>query len=271
MQAFLPGLKALLLPAIALALPQASILTRIMRSAMLEVMHEDYMRTARAKGLTFSQTLARHGLRNALIPVITILGLQFSFLLAGTVIIENVFSLPGLGRLVFQAINQRDLITVKAVIMLLVATVICVNFLVDLTYGVIDPRLHARRSTVNKPRLFSSTSDREHGFLCPRHQVPLLCGIGFLITLFFVSIALVSFVWTPHDALSVNIAERLKPMSSTLLAWNGPLWPRSHFDDHAGCAQFHRRCFARGGYRHGPGHSDRRPGRQQKAAGLMKP
>ena len=142
---FWPALKALLLPAIALALPQASILVRIMRSSMLEVLHEDYMRTARAKGLNLRQTLARHGLRNALIPVITIMGLQFSFLLAGTVIIENVFSLPGLGRLVFQAINQRDLITVKAVIMLLVATVILVNFLVDITYGLIDPRLHRRQ------------------------------------------------------------------------------------------------------------------------------
>ena len=91
-----PATKALLLPAIALALPQASILVRIMRSSMLEVLHEDYMRTARAKGLNLRQTLARHGLRNALIPVITIMGLQFSFLLAGTVIIENVFSLPAL-------------------------------------------------------------------------------------------------------------------------------------------------------------------------------
>ncbi|WP_114008659.1 ABC transporter permease [Cohaesibacter intestini] len=143
----LPCLQALVLPSIALALPQASILARIMRSSMLEVMHEDYMRTARAKGLTFTQTLKRHGLRNALIPVVTILGLQFSFLLAGTVIIENVFSLPGLGRLVFQAINQRDLITVKAVIILLVATVIVVNFLVDLTYALIDPRLHRRRQS----------------------------------------------------------------------------------------------------------------------------
>ncbi|SFO62299.1 peptide/nickel transport system permease protein [Cohaesibacter marisflavi] len=142
-----PAIKALLLPAIALALPQASILVRIMRSSMLEVLHEDYMRTARAKGLNLRQTLARHGLRNALIPVITIMGLQFSFLLAGTVIIENVFSLPGLGRLVFQAINQRDLITVKAVIMLLVATVILVNFLVDITYGLIDPRLHRRQGS----------------------------------------------------------------------------------------------------------------------------
>ncbi len=143
-QGLLAGLKALLLPAIALALPQASILARIMRSSMLDVMHEDYMRTARAKGLSYTQSLTRHGVRNALIPVVTIMGLQFSFLLAGTVIIENVFFLPGLGRLVFQAITQRDLITVKAVIVLLVATVIIVNFLIDLTYAAIDPRLRKR-------------------------------------------------------------------------------------------------------------------------------
>ncbi|MBL4785675.1 MAG: ABC transporter permease, partial [Cohaesibacteraceae bacterium] len=85
-------------------------------------------------------------LRNALIPVLTILGLQFSFLLAGTIIIENVFYLPGLGRLVFQAISQRDLIVVQSLIILLVATVITVNFLVDLTYGLVDPRLRSRES-----------------------------------------------------------------------------------------------------------------------------
>lgn len=138
---FWPALKALILPAIALALPQAAILARVTRSALLDVLHEDYIRTARAKGLTRNRVLWRHALRNALIPVFTILGLQFSFLLAGTIIIENVFYLPGLGRLVFQAITQRDLIVVESVVMLLVATVIVVNLLVDLSYAVIDPRL----------------------------------------------------------------------------------------------------------------------------------
>jgi len=141
----LPALRSLTLPAIALALPQASILARVMRSAVLDVMHEDYIRTARAKGLPRRKTLWRHAVRNALIPVLTIMGLQFSFLLAGTIIIENVFYLPGLGRLIFQAIIQRDLIVVKGVIMLLIATVVFVNYLVDLTYAVVDPRL--RRST----------------------------------------------------------------------------------------------------------------------------
>jgi len=138
------ALSALLLPAIALALPQAAILARVTRSALLDVMSEDYIRTARAKGLPADAVLWRHALRNALIPVLTILGLQFSFLLAGTIIIENVFYLPGLGRLVFQAITQRDLIVVESVVVLLVATVVIVNFLVDLAYAWADPRLRRR-------------------------------------------------------------------------------------------------------------------------------
>ncbi len=138
------GLHALTLPAIALALPQAAILARVMRSALLDVLGEDFMRTARAKGLTARQALWRHGLRNALIPVLTIIGLQFSFLLAGSIIIEQVFYLPGLGRLVFQSISARDLIVVESVVMLLVFSVILVNFLVDLAYAAVDPRLRAR-------------------------------------------------------------------------------------------------------------------------------
>ena len=135
---------SLTLPAISLALPQAAILARVMRSALLDVMNEDFMRTARAKGLTTTQTLWKHGLRNALIPVLTIIGLQFSFLLAGGIIIEQVFYLPGLGRLVFQAISARDLIVVESVVMLLVFAVIVVNFAVDLAYAAVDPRLRAR-------------------------------------------------------------------------------------------------------------------------------
>ncbi|MFA3916844.1 ABC transporter permease [Ruegeria hyattellae] len=138
------GLHALTLPAISLALPQASILARVMRSALLDVLGEDFMRTARAKGLSRRQTIWRHGLRNALIPVLTIIGLQVSFLLAGAIIIEQVFYLPGLGRLIFQSINSRDLIVVESVVMLLVFVVITVNFLVDLTYAFVDPRLRAR-------------------------------------------------------------------------------------------------------------------------------
>ncbi len=140
----LAGLKALTLPAVALALPQGSILARVTRSALLETLGQDYIRTARAKGLSERQTVFRHAFRNALIPVMTILGLQFAFLLAGAVIIENVFFLPGLGRLIFQGITQRDLVVVESVVMLLVFAVVMVNFLVDVAYAAIDPRLRIR-------------------------------------------------------------------------------------------------------------------------------
>jgi len=139
-----PAVKALTLPAIALALPQASILARVMRSALIETLGQDYIRTARAKGLSRRQATTRHALRNALIPVLTIIGLQFSFLLAGAIIIENVFYLPGLGRLIFQAITQRDLIVVESLVMLLVFAVILVTFLVDIAYAAADPRLRRR-------------------------------------------------------------------------------------------------------------------------------
>ncbi|MCA0270752.1 MAG: ABC transporter permease [Proteobacteria bacterium] len=138
------GLKALTLPAFALALPQAAILARVLRSALIETLGQDYIRTARAKGLSEGQTILRHALRNAMIPVMTILGMQFSFLIAGAIIIENVFYLPGLGRLIFQAITQRDLIVVESVVMILVFAVILVTFLVDLAYAAIDPRLRTR-------------------------------------------------------------------------------------------------------------------------------
>lgn len=138
------ALKSLTLPAIALALPQAAILARVMRSSLLDILSEDFMRTARAKGLSRRKALFRHGLRNALIPVLTIIGMQFAFLLAGGIIIEQVFFLPGLGRLIFQSISARDLIVVESVVMLLVFLVIVVNFAVDLAYAFVDPRLRGR-------------------------------------------------------------------------------------------------------------------------------
>ena len=137
-------MRALTLPAIALAMPQAAILARVLRQALIDTLHEDYIRTARAKGAGERRVLWRHALPNALVPVLTILGLQFSFLLAGGVIIENVFFLPGLGRLVFQAIEQRDLIVVQSVVMVLVLAVVCVTFAVELGYRLIDPRLDGR-------------------------------------------------------------------------------------------------------------------------------
>jgi peptide/nickel transport system permease protein len=136
-----PGIKALLLPALALAVVQAAILARVTRSAVLEVMREDFVRTARAKGLSKRQTLWRHVLRNALVPVLTVAGLQFANLITGTIVIENVFVLPGVGRLVFQAISNRDLVVVRDVVMLLAAVVVLVNLVVDVLYAWIDPRL----------------------------------------------------------------------------------------------------------------------------------
>jgi peptide/nickel transport system permease protein len=137
------GFVALLLPAVSLAAVQAAVLARWTRSAVLETLREDYVRTARAKGLSRRAVLWRHVLRNAMIPVLTILGLQFAFLISGTVVVENVFVLPGIGRLVFQAIANRDLVVVRDVVLLLVAMVVIVNFVVDVLYAVIDPRLKA--------------------------------------------------------------------------------------------------------------------------------
>jgi len=137
----LSGLAALLMPAVALALPQAGVLTRVARSAVLEVMGEDFVCTARAKGLSDRAAVWRHALPNALIPVVTMIGLQFTFLIAGAVLVENVFNLPGLGRLALQALSQRDIIVMQDVVLFFSALVIVMNFLVDLAYLVIDPRL----------------------------------------------------------------------------------------------------------------------------------
>ncbi len=142
-QGLFPALQALVLPAIALAIPQSAILTRVTRSAVLDVMNEDFVRTARAKGISRNRALWRHAVPNALVPVVTILGLQISVLLAGAVIVENVFSLPGMGRLAFQALAQRDLIVIKNVVLFFSTIVIVVNLIVDAIYVVLDPRLRA--------------------------------------------------------------------------------------------------------------------------------
>jgi peptide/nickel transport system permease protein len=142
-EGIMQGIKALLLPAISLAVVQSAILARITRSAVLEVLREDFVRTARAKGVSRRATLWGHVLRNAMIPVITVMGLQFAELLAGTIVVESVFYLPGLGRLIFQSISNRDLIVVRNCVMLLAAMVVIVNFVVDILYAVIDPRVKA--------------------------------------------------------------------------------------------------------------------------------
>jgi peptide/nickel transport system permease protein len=135
------AMSSLVLPTVALALPQAAILARIVRASLIETLHEDYMRTARAKGLSHGQAIRRHALRNAMIPVLTIMGLQLAFLLAGAIIIENVFALPGLGRLIFQAIQQRDRVVVMSIVLLLVGTIMLINLALELIYLAVDPRL----------------------------------------------------------------------------------------------------------------------------------
>lgn len=135
------GLKSLVLPTVTLASGLTAVLTRFVRSAMLEVLSEDYVRTARAKGLRANAVVRRHALRNALIPVITVLGIQLGRLLGGAVIVEAVFAWPGMGRLVVQAITSRDYIVVQGTLLLLVTVFIVINLVVDIAYGFIDPRV----------------------------------------------------------------------------------------------------------------------------------
>jgi peptide/nickel transport system permease protein len=139
-------LKQLVLPALSLGLVQGAVLTRYVRSSVLDVLREDYLRTARAKGLRPGQVLRRHGLRNAAVPVVTVLALQLATLLIGAVVVERVFVIPGLGSLLLDSVSNRDLIMVQDVVMILVVAVLLVNFLVDLLYTAIDPRLRTGTS-----------------------------------------------------------------------------------------------------------------------------
>jgi len=134
-------LRQLALPALALGLVQGAVLSRYVRSSVIDVLREDYLRTARAKGLMPWRALWRHGLRNAMVPVVTVLGLQLATLLIGAVVVERVFAIPGLGQLLLDGVANRDLLTVQAVVMVLVVAVLVVNFVVDLLYAVLDPRL----------------------------------------------------------------------------------------------------------------------------------
>ncbi|MEM6832876.1 MAG: ABC transporter permease [Pseudomonadota bacterium] len=136
---------ALVLPVIALGVPQGAILLRLLRASLIDTASQDFMRTARAKGLTEWQALRRHALPNALVPVLPIIGLQFAFLLGGAIVVESVFYLPGLGRLVLQAVTQRDLITVKAVVMVFVIIVTFLSFSIDIISTWLDPRLRRQR------------------------------------------------------------------------------------------------------------------------------
>ena len=140
----LGNLKVMLLPSISLALPLAAVLMRNTRSAVLEVLSQEHVRTARAKGLTARRVLLRHVLPNAALPIITIAGIQIAGLLGGTVIVETIFGLPGVGRYIFEAIANRDYPVVQSVT-LVIATLFClVSVSVDILYAVLDPRLRAR-------------------------------------------------------------------------------------------------------------------------------
>src|SRR5690606_35095885 len=137
--------RRLAMPALSLALVQGAVLARYVRSAVLDVLREDYLRTARAKGLRPMPALFRHGLRNAAIPVVTVLGLQLATLLVGAVVVEQVFVIPWVGRFLLESVAQRELLTVQTVVMVLVVTVLVINFVVDALYLVIDPRLRVRQ------------------------------------------------------------------------------------------------------------------------------
>ena len=136
-----PGLRSLLLPAVALGLFQFAVLARTTRSAVLEVLREEYVKTARAKGLAERLVLFRHALRNALIPIVTVAGVQLGQLLAGSIILESVFYLPGLGRLTLAAISARDLPVVQGVVLFVASMIVTVNAAVDILYGILDPRI----------------------------------------------------------------------------------------------------------------------------------
>jgi len=138
------ALRGLVLPSLALALPQASIIARVMRTALVDVTGQDFIRTARAKGLTMGEAVWQHGLRNAMLPVLTILGLQFAYLIAGTIVVENVFYLPGIGRLIYDAILQRDLVLVQGATIILIVAVTATMLVTDIAYALVDPRLRER-------------------------------------------------------------------------------------------------------------------------------
>jgi ABC-type dipeptide/oligopeptide/nickel transport system permease component len=135
------GASSYVLPAMTLGFSLSAILTRMVRASMIEELQEDYIKTARAKGLSESKVILKHALKNGLIPVVTVLGLQFGTLLAGAIITESIFSWPGLGRLTVQAINSRDYPLVQGCILVIAFTYVLVNLLTDLTYGFLDPRI----------------------------------------------------------------------------------------------------------------------------------
>ena len=137
----LTNLHQMIFPAVALAFYEMAFIARVARSSMLEVLREDYMRTARAKGLAEWVVLTRHGLKNAILPILTISGWQFGRLFGGTVVIETIFLIPGMGRILIEAIEHRDFMMIQAEIVIIGAAIVSINLLVDLLYGWLDPRI----------------------------------------------------------------------------------------------------------------------------------
>ena len=136
-----PGLKYVILPAFTIAFAIMALISRMTRSSMLQVLHHDYIRTARAKGQSESKVIVVHALRNALLPIITIIGLQFGYILGGAVVIETIFAWPGLGLLTIQAIYNRDYPVVQAAVLFLTISFVLINLLVDVSYQFLDPRI----------------------------------------------------------------------------------------------------------------------------------
>jgi dipeptide transport system permease protein len=143
--AFLDALRHLILPAIVLGTVPLAVIARMTRSSMLEVLSEDYVRTARAKGLSPTRVIGVHALRNALLPVVTVIGLSISSLMAGAVLTETIFSWPGVGHWLIDSIGRRDYPALQGGVLLISAVVVLVNLIVDLVYGIIDPRIRHGR------------------------------------------------------------------------------------------------------------------------------
>ena len=135
------NLQQMFLPALALGFYDMAFIARVTRSSMMEIIREDYMRTARAKGLGERIVLVRHGLKNAVLPILTISGWQFGRLFGGTVIIESIFKVPGIGTLLIETVFQRDFPTIQAIIIVIAVSIVIINLLVDLLYGLLDPRI----------------------------------------------------------------------------------------------------------------------------------
>ena len=135
------NLTQLFFPALAIAFHDLAFTARVTRSSMLEVLREDYVRTARSKGLRETKVLGRHALKNAILPIITVSGYQFARLLGGTIIIETIFAVPGLGAFLIESIIHRDFVVIQAVVLLTAAVVLTLNLIIDLVYGMLDPRI----------------------------------------------------------------------------------------------------------------------------------